>query len=125
MAWQHSLFQPRTFPLRPISLILLVVSSSIAFFSAAYWLRSPRAHISNQAEREAIQAALAEFSTKYSHGPGGARTIKATKLEGTGWIVQFTEPANPEPGGLRVINTFYVGRDSKCQWLSVEEWGAY
>ena len=125
MVWEHPLLRRRTVQFRPISLIVLIVICSVMFFLVEQWLRSPPAHIPSPAETKVIQAALVQYSTKYGHNPRASRTIKATELEGTGWIVQITERVNPEAGGLRVINTFHVDGGSSCQWLSIDEWGAY
>jgi hypothetical protein len=125
MAWEHRLLRRGSSRFRSISLIVVVATGAVVFFLVGLWLRSPTGAITSQAETRAIQAALAQFVARYGHGPVGVSTIKTTKLEGTGWIVQITERASPEPGGLRVINTFHVGGDRSCQWLSVDEWGAY
>jgi hypothetical protein len=126
MTWTHLFLQRQTLPFRPITLMILVVTCLLVFCLAAPWLHSAAIHIPSKDETKAVQAALMQFSSKYGHGPSGATIVKATKLDGTAWVVQITERPNPEPGGLRVVNTFYVGGSNlSCQWLSVEEWGAY
>jgi hypothetical protein len=125
MVREHPLLRRRTVQFRPITLIVLIAICSIMFFLVERWLRSPPAQIPSPAETTAIQAALMQYSAKYGHSPGSSTSIKATKLEGAGWIVQITERVNPEAGGLRVINTFHVIGGSSCQWLSIDEGGAY
>jgi hypothetical protein len=125
MVWEHPLLRRRPVQFRPISLIVLIVTCSIMLLVVEGWLRSPPAHIPSPAETKAIQAALVQYSTKHGHDPCASKTIKATKFEGTGWIVQITERINPEAGGLHVTNTLHVDGGSSCQWLSTDEWGAY
>ncbi len=125
MTWEDLLLRRRTLQFRPVSLIVLVAACSILLILAAKRLSSFPVHIPSQAETKPIQAALVEYASRYGHGPGVSSTIKATKLEGRGWIVQIIDRASAEPGGWRSINTFYVGSDSSCQWLSIDAWGAY
>jgi hypothetical protein len=94
-------------------------------FLGAQWLHSPPARIPSPAETKAIQAALAQYSTKYGRNPSASRTIRVFKLEGMGWIVQITERVKPEAVASRMTNTFHVADGSSCQWLSIDEWGAY
>jgi hypothetical protein len=125
MIWDHPLFRRQAVQFRLIQLIMLIATWSAVFFVAGVWLGSPRVPVISPAETKAKQAALMKYSTDYGHDPIPARIIKAIKLEGTSWIVQIIEVYNPEPSGLRVVNTFHVDSNSSCQWLGVNEWGSY
>lgn len=125
MIWENPLFRRRTVRFRPITVVGVVSTCAIVLAVITRWMISPPVHTPSQAEMKAIQAALVQHSTRNSQIPHTDRVIKAIKLEGTGWIVQITDRYNTEPGGLRVINTYHVGSNSSCQWLSVDESGSY
>jgi hypothetical protein len=125
MAWFDRLLGRQSFQLRPISAILLIVAVSTGSIAVNRWLYLSPAHRPSEEETKAIQVAVANFALRNGRGPSAESSKRAIKLDGTGWVVQITERFSPEPSALRVVNTFHVSGDFRCQWLGLEEWGSY
>ena len=100
-------------------LMALVAILAVVMAEVAPRYRPPSAE-----EQKAMDIAFKRFKTDQP-GSTAPTSVRITKKDSNGWVVEVLQFITPERNGLRRRDLYRVDRAGTCSWEGMATWGQY